>query len=175
MSDSWSLGMSSGGLWTGKTLQHPFDLVQTSWAPCGGLRGWFHSQATNVAAPIAGLIGIGYVALPPVDLPVSQMQMTRLHPDYVAKLPYLAVAMNGATHTESPLTTNPVIHLKVRKDATPPLPPNRRTKTVGVQSRLYGLQLPLSQLLIRTMEYRTKQQLVERTRPSVSALWNLYE
>ena len=48
---------------TGKTLQHPFDLVQASWAPCGGLGGWFHSRAIDVAAPIAGLIGIGYVAL----------------------------------------------------------------------------------------------------------------
>ena len=46
-----------------QTLQHPFYLVQASWAPCGGLGGWFHSRATDVAAPIAGLIGIGYVAL----------------------------------------------------------------------------------------------------------------
>ena len=48
---------------TCKPLQHPFDLVQASWAACGGLGGWFHSRATDVAAPIAGLIGIGYVAL----------------------------------------------------------------------------------------------------------------
>ena len=48
---------------SGKPLQHPFDLVQASWTPCGGLGGWFHSRATDVAAPIAGLIGIGYVAL----------------------------------------------------------------------------------------------------------------
>ena len=48
---------------TFKPLQHPFDLVQASWTPCGGLGGWFHSRATDVATPIAGLIGIGYVAL----------------------------------------------------------------------------------------------------------------
>ena len=61
---------------TGKTLQHPFDLVQASWAPCGGLGGWFHSRATDVAAPIAGLIGIGYVAL--VMARQTSLQVTTL-------------------------------------------------------------------------------------------------
>ena len=43
---------------SGKPPQHLFDLVQASWAPCGGLGGWFHSQVTDVAAPIAGLLSL---------------------------------------------------------------------------------------------------------------------
>ena len=58
-----SVQLHVGQYVSGKPLQHPFDLVQASWTPCGGLGGWFHSRATDVAAPIAGLIGIGYVAL----------------------------------------------------------------------------------------------------------------
>ena len=58
-----SVQLHVGQSMSGKPPQHPLDLVQASWAPCGGLGGWFHSQATDVAAPIAGLIGIGYVTL----------------------------------------------------------------------------------------------------------------
>ena len=84
---SWHVDYNTGSVQlhvgqyvSGKPLQHPFDLVQASWTPCGGLGStlpalsisylcgewlgsWFHSRATDVAAPIAGLIGIGYVAL----------------------------------------------------------------------------------------------------------------
>ena len=108
---------------------------------------------------------------PLVDLPVNQMtqmQLTWLYPDYVTKLPYLVVATNAATHAESPPTTNPMIQPQARKDATPHLQPNRRTKPAGVQSRRYGFQLLLLQLSIRTTEYRLKRP-VERTRPSVFA------
>ena len=68
--DTWHVDCNTGSVQlhvgqfvSGKPPQHPFDLVQASWAPCGGLGGWFHSRARDVAAPIAGLIGIGYVAL----------------------------------------------------------------------------------------------------------------
>ena len=76
---------------------------------------------------------------PSDDLPVNQvtqLQLTRLYPDYVTKLPYLVVATNAATHAESIPTTNPVIHPRARKDATPHVQPSRRTKPAGVQSQL---------------------------------------
>ena len=58
---------------TGKPLQHPFDLVQASWAPYGGLGGWFHLRAIDVAAPTAGLTGIGHKALKTGKIPLYRL------------------------------------------------------------------------------------------------------
>ena len=53
--------LRSGGMWQAD----PYSTPLTWFRPVGhrgGPGGWFHSRATYVAAPIAGLIGIGYVA-----------------------------------------------------------------------------------------------------------------
>ena len=59
---------------------------------------------------------------------MTLMQLTRLYPDYVTKLPYLVVGTNAATHAESPLMTNQVIHPK-----NPVIHPKRRNTSLTAE------------------------------------------